>query len=205
MDNKQHWEKVYTTKEFTEVSWYQSTPVVSLGFISEFNLGKDAAIIDIGGGDSFFVDHLLNLGYTNITVLDIAEAAITRAKERLGSKASLINWVVSDVTLYTPDRQFDFWHDRATFHFLTTTDHINKYLAIANKAVSSSGKIVMGTFSENGPENCSGLPIKQYSEAALTTIIKKWFQKIKCIHTDHVTPFNTIQHFLFCSFKKTIV
>lgn len=205
MDNKQHWEKVYTTKEFTEVSWYQATPVVSLNFIAEFNVAKDAAIIDIGGGDSYFVDHLLNLGYTNITVLDISEAAIARAKKRLGAKASQINWVISDIINYEPDRQFDFWHDRATFHFLTTTDNVNTYLAIANKAVSSSGKIVMGTFSENGPEKCSGLPIKQYSEDTLTTIIKNWFQKIKCIHTDHITPFNTVQNFLFCSFKKANV
>jgi len=114
----------------------------------------------------------------------------------------LVNWVVSDITEYVPDRKFDCWHDRATFHFLTTKKQVDKYLAIANKAVSSSGKIILGTFSETGPEKCSGLPVQQYSEPGLTSLIKNWFQKIKCIHTDHMTPFNTIQHFLFCSFKK---
>jgi len=205
MTNKQHWEKVYTTKEFTDVSWYQANPTVSLDFLSAFNMAKDAAIIDVGGGDSYFVDHLLNLGYRNITVLDISKTAIEKAKKRLGDKALVVNWVVSDITTYIPDRQFDFWHDRATFHFLTSAEQVDKYLALANNAISPAGKMVMGTFSENGPEKCSGLPIKQYSESALTSLIKKWFQKIKCIHTDHITPFNTVQNFLFCSFKKATI
>jgi ubiquinone/menaquinone biosynthesis C-methylase UbiE len=202
MSQKEHWEKVYRTKQFTEVSWYQAAPTASLGFIKEFQVAKNAAIIDVGGGDSYFVDYLLNFGYTNITVVDISEVAINRAKIRLGEKANLVNWVVSDITEFVPDRQFDFWHDRAAFHFLTTEKQVNKYLALARKTLSTTGKIVIGTFSENGPSTCSGLPVKQYSETTLTTLIKKWFQKIKCIHTDHVTPFNTIQNFLFCSFKK---
>ena len=205
MNKKEHWEKVYNSKQLSEVSWYQSTPTVSLDFIREFRLKKDAAIIDVGAGDCYLVDHLLNDGYTNITVLDISDAAINRAKKRLGEKAHLINWVVSDITEYLPDRQFDFWHDRAAFHFLTTEEQVNKYLAIANNAINASGKILIGTFSENGPDRCTGLPIKQYSESALNTLIKNWFQKIKCIHIDHITPFNTIQNFIFCSFKKVNV
>ncbi len=205
MSSKKHWEKVYNTKPLAEVSWYQPVPKTSLDFIRELQIPKDAAIIDVGGGDSYFVDHLLNLGYSNITVLDISEAAIIRAKKRLGAKADLITWVVSDIADFVPDRQFDFWHDRAAFHFLTTEDQVNKYLVIANKALSLSGKIVIGTFSEAGPKTCSGLPIKQYSDSAITTLVKKWFRKMKCIHADHITPFNTIQNFLFCSFKKAIV
>lgn len=205
MTAKNHWEKVYNTKQLAEVSWYQPVPKISLDFIHELQIPKEAAIIDVGGGDSYFVDHLLNLGYSNITVLDISEAAIVRAKKRLGAKADLVNWVISDITDFVPDGQFDFWHDRATFHFLTTEDRVKKYILIANKALSANGKIVIGTFSETGPKTCSGLPIKQYSDSAITALVKKWFQKIKCIHTDHITPFNTIQNFLFCSFKKTIV
>ena len=204
MNNKEHWEKVYKTKRNTEVSWYQATPKVSLDFVRELQIAKDAAIIDVGGGDSFLVDHLLEAGFTNITVLDISEAAINRARLRLGPKASLVNWVVSDITEFVPGRKFDFWHDRAVFHFLTTKEQINKYLAVANKALPVSGKIVIGTFSDKGPKSCSGLQVKQYSESALAALIRKWFQKIKCIHTDHITPFNTIQNFLFCSFKKAI-
>lgn len=202
MDSKQHWEKVYTTKPAGDSSWFQPVPAVSLDFIRESGLAKNAAIIDVGGGDSYLADHLLALGYTDITVLDISEAAIQRAKKRLGDRAGLVNWVVSDITTYIPDRQFDCWHDRATFHFLITQQQVRRYLAIANKALTASGKIILGTFSENGPDMCSDLPVKQYSETALVSLIKKWFKKIKCIHTDHVTPFNTIQNFLFCSFKK---
>jgi 2-polyprenyl-3-methyl-5-hydroxy-6-metoxy-1,4-benzoquinol methylase len=202
MTNKEHWEKLYSTRPLTEVSWYQPTPKVSLDFIRDFKISKNAAIIDVGGGDSYLADYLLDLGYTNITVLDISETAINRAKKRLGTKANYINWVICDITEFSPDRQFAFWHDRATFHFLTTQEQVNKYLAIANEAIAPSGKFVLGTFSEAGPEKCSGLMIKQYSETTLTELIKKWFQKIKCLHKDHITPFNTIQNFLYCSFKK---
>ena len=202
MSSKEHWEKVYKTKRNTEVGWYQATPKVSLGFVRDLGIAKDAAIIDVGGGDSFFVDHLLDAGFINITVLDISEAAINRAKQRLGPKAGLVNWIVRDITEFVPGRKYDFWHDRAVFHFLTTKEEINKYFAVANKALPASGKIVIGTFSDKGPKSCSGLQVKQYSGSALTALIRKWFQKIKCIQTDHLTPFNTIQNFLFCSFKK---
>jgi ubiquinone/menaquinone biosynthesis C-methylase UbiE len=202
---KDHWEKVYNTKQFTEVSWYQAVPKVSLDFIRDLQISKEAAIIDVGGGDSFFVDHLLDAGFTNITVLDISENAINKAKLRLGSKSSMVAWIVGDITGFVPNRKFDFWHDRAVFHFLTTEEQINKYLAVANKALPVSGKVVIGTFSETGPSSCSGLQIKQYSESTLSALIKKWFQKIKCMHADHITPFNTVQNFLFCSFKKLII
>jgi 2-polyprenyl-3-methyl-5-hydroxy-6-metoxy-1,4-benzoquinol methylase len=203
MNTKEHWEKVYRSKQHSEVSWYQATPKLSLDFVRDLQIAKDAAIIDVGGGDSFFVDHLLDAGFSNITVLDISEAAINRAKQRLGPKASLVNWIVSDITEFVPCKKYDFWHDRAVFHFLTSKEQVNKYLAVVNQSLLVSGKIVIGTFSETGPLTCSGLQIKQYSESTLTALIKKWFQKIKCIHTDHITPFNTIQNFLFCSFKKT--
>jgi len=205
MGQKSHWEKVYGTKQFTEVSWYQPTPQVSLDFVKELNIPKDAAIIDIGGGDSYFADHLLSQGYTNITVLDISESAIARAKERLGEKTAGITWIVSDILEFVPPMTYDFWHDRATFHFLTGEDQVSAYLSVVNKALAVSGKMVIGTFSETGPEKCSGLPVKQYSEQSLTSLIKKWFRKIKCIHTDHITPFNTLQNFLFCSFQKSLL
>ncbi len=202
MSLKSHWEKIYTTKELNEVSWFEPTPQVSLDFIVDLNIPKDAAIIDVGGGDSLLVDHLLLNGYTNITVLDISPSAISRAKKRLADKADFVRWVISDINDFVPDTIYDCWHDRAAFHFLTTEKQVKNYLETANSALAKNGKIIIGTFSDNGPEKCSGLPVKQYSENGLTTAIKKWFQKIKCIHTDHLTPLNTIQNFLFCSFKK---
>lgn len=202
MNRKQHWESVYTHKQPNEVSWYQPNPQVSLEFVSQLRLSKNAAIIDVGAGDSLLVDHLLALGYTNITVLDISESAIQKAKQRLGPAASSVNWVISDILDYVPDRVFDFWHDRATFHFLTTKEQVQQYLGIAQQSLAGSGKMVIGTFSANGPEKCSGLPVKQYTADSLPQLLKRWFDKLKCIAVDHLTPFNTIQNFLFCSFKK---
>ena len=202
MDQKSHWENVYHTKKFSDVSWFQATPTVSLYFLKELATPKNSAIIDVGGGDSYLVDHLLQLGYTDITVLDISETAIEKAKQRLGKNAEKINWIVSDITEFSSDKKFDCWHDRAAFHFLTKKEQVEKYLSAAQKNISENGRMIIGTFSDSGPEKCSGLPVKQYSEQSLSSVLKKWFDKIKCITTDHITPANKIQNFLFCSFKK---
>jgi len=197
---KEHWEKVYTTKTPSQYSWTQEVPDTSLDFIHSFGLTKSAHIIDIGGGDSKLVDHLLNEGYENITVLDISESAIARAKNRLGFKAHKVNWVVSDITDFKPTRNFDIWHDRATFHFLTTKQQIKKYLVTASNHID--GFMAIGTFSEQGPLKCSGLDVKRYNEQNLSAVFNQEFDKLKCIAQVHTTPFKTRQHFLFCSFKK---
>jgi len=199
-EKKNHWEKVYETKQPNEVSWTQGIPQTSLDFIHSFKLPKSAKIIDVGGGDSRLVDFLIDEGFENITVLDISDKALERAKKRLGKKAKNVNWVVSDVTDYEPETYFDVWHDRATFHFLTTTEEISAYINLARKAVK--GFMTIGTFSENGPQKCSGLNIKQYSELELQEQLDGGFEKIKCITEDHQTPFGTTQNFLFCSFKR---
>jgi 2-polyprenyl-3-methyl-5-hydroxy-6-metoxy-1,4-benzoquinol methylase len=203
-DNKKHWENIYKTKQIEEVSWYQPTPITSLEFIEYFKLPFNAKIIDIGGGDSFLADHLLKLGYSDITVLDISETAIRKAKERLGNRACHVKWIVADVTTFRASEKYDFWHDRAAFHFLTTPGEIKSYIDMVQQSINSTGTVVIGTFSEDGPEKCSGIRIKQYSEKAMTKLLEKFFQKIKCITVDHQTPFNTIQNFIFCSFKKKL-
>ncbi|KOY86254.1 SAM-dependent methyltransferase [bacterium 336/3] len=203
MDNtnrKNHWETVYETKNPNQVSWTQEIPKTSLEFIHSFGLTKDAKIIDIGGGDSKLVDYLLDEGFENITVLDISAKALEKVKNRLGEKANKVNWIVSDVTTFEPNTTFDVWHDRAAFHFLTTTEQIAKYIDTARKFVK--GYLIIGTFSENGPTKCSGLEIKQYSEQTLTEELKNGFDKIHCVTENHTTPFNTIQNFVFCSFKR---
>jgi len=195
-----HWDSIYKTKDSNQVSWTQEFPKISLDFIHSFGLAKTAKIIDIGGGDSKLVDHLLEEGFENITVLDISSLALDRAKKRLGHNAQKINWVVSDITKFRPGTMFDLWHDRATFHFLTTREQVEKYMDIARNAVI--GYLTIGTFSDTGPEKCSGLPIKKYSEENLTAVLKNGFDKLRCITEDHQTPFNTKQNFLFCSFKR---
>ncbi len=201
-DRKKHWEEVYETKNPDQVSWTQEIPKTSLEFIHSFGLEKTAKIIDIGGGDSKLVDYLLEEGFENITVLDISAKALEKAQNRLGVKAKKINWIVSDITEFEPNTTYDIWHDRATFHFLTTAKQVSKYMNIARKSVN--GYLTIGTFSENGPKKCSGLEIKQYNEQELTSELENGFEKIKCITEDHLTPFDTTQNFLFCSFRRQL-
>lgn len=202
IDTKQHWEKVFATKQENEISWFQPYPKTSVEFLEQFNLPLDVNIIDIGGGDSHLVDVLLDKGYQNIYVLDISANALERAKTRLGDKAINVNWIVSDIVDFIPPVKFDFWHDRAAFHFLTTEERINKYVSIAENAINKDGYLILGTFSETGPAKCSGLEIKQYSQASMSNRFEHSFERIKCIEEVHETPFNTTQNFLFCSFKR---
>lgn len=201
-DKKQHWENVFSTKGPHEVSWFQAYPKTSIGFLELFNLPLTANIIDIGGGDSNFVDVLLDKGYKNIWVLDIAAAALDKAKNRLGKRADMVHWIVSDVTEFCPPVKFDFWHDRAAFHFLTTEDSINKYVSISRAGISNNGYLIISTFSESGPPKCSGLQVQQYSEASMLARFDLGFSQIKCVTENHITPFDTIQHFVYCSFQR---
>ena len=204
-DRKQHWENVYHTKQLTEVSWYEPIPETSLNIIKLFKLPKDASIIDIGGGDSLLVDYLLMLGYTNVTVLDISAKAIERARERLDDKAAQVKWIVKDIVHFTPDQKYDLWHDRATFHFLINQDEQDKYLDMVHKYLTTDGYMVLSTFSEDGPDKCSGLPVQQYTEKSLPQLFAKYFEKIRCFTKMHITPFHTIQSFVFCSFRNKAV
>ncbi len=202
MDRKNHWEKIYQTKNFEEVSWYQKVPYTSLDMVNQSNLSKSAKIIDIGGGDSYFVDHLLEMGYSEITVLDISEQAVNRAKERLGEKADKVKWIIADAANFRTAEKYDFWHDRAAFHFLTEEKDITNYLTTVGRGVKPGGFLVIGTFSDNGPEKCSGLVVRQYSESSLTERLKRFFEKVKCFTVDHRTPSGSIQNFLFCRFRR---
>ncbi|WP_278380722.1 class I SAM-dependent methyltransferase [Chryseobacterium arthrosphaerae] len=199
-EHKNHWENVYETKNPDQVSWTQAKPQTSLDFISSFGLGKEARIIDIGGGDSNLVDFLLQEGYENITVLDISSKALEKAKERLGDAAAKVKWIATDITAFEPAETYDIWHDRAAFHFLTNQEQVSKYMGIAEKSIT--GFMVLGTFSKNGPTKCSGLDIQQYDEESLSSEFESGFEKIQCLTENHTTPFGTVQNFVFCSFKK---
>jgi uncharacterized UPF0146 family protein len=200
LDKKNHWETIYESKNPDEVSWTQEIPQTSLDFIHSFALQKSTKIIDIGGGDSKLVDYLLDEGFQDITVLDISAKALEKAKKRLGKKAVNVKWIVSEITEFKPQTTYDVWHDRATFHFSTKTEQIDKYISIARKAVS--GFLIVGTFSEDGPKKCSGLKIRQYNIEKLTSTFNNGFAEMGCRTTVHKTPFGTAQNFIFCSFKK---
>ena len=199
---KEHWEKIYATKKPNEVSWFQQTPTTSIELIKELNLPLTAKIFDNGGGDSMLVDHLLEMGFSNITVLDISTQAIARVKKRLGEKAKKVKWIIGDEAHCNPGDQFDVWHDRAAFNFLTDEKEIRNYIDTIKKCIKTGGYFIVGTFSESGPVKCSGLDIKQYSEKSMTEMLKGSFEKIKCFLVDHHTPRGTTQNFLFCTFKR---
>ena len=200
VDTKLHWETIYANKTPQEVSWTQEKPETSIRLIESFGLNKNAKIIDVGGGESKLVDYLMEAGYENITVLDISENALNKAKLRLGEKAENVTWIVSDITTFEPTEAYDIWHDRAVFHFLTQENEINRYKNLVKQSVAKN--MLIGTFSKNGPLKCSGLEIKQYDETSLLTTFGKDFEKLQCFTEDHTTPFETIQNFIFCSFRK---
>jgi trans-aconitate methyltransferase len=199
--NKEHWENIYQNKQPDEVSWTQETPQISLDFIHALNLPKSSSIIDVGGGESRLAACLLNEGYNNITVLDISSNAIEKAKKRMGNNADKITWIVSDILEFKPGKTYDCWHDRATFHFLTEENEIQKYVELVSFCVNKF--LVIGTFATDGPTKCSGLEIKQYNEVAMEQKFSTHFKQMPCLREMHVTPFNTQQNFIFCSFEKT--
>jgi len=198
---QQHWEHIYETKSPHEVSWTQQEPRISMELIHRSGVAKDAAIIDIGGGDSCLVDFLLQDGFTDITVLDISRAALERAKDRLGEYASRVNWIHSDVLEWKPERTYALWHDRAAFHFLKSEDEKNTYLNLM--AETLQGQAIIGTFSLKGPLKCSGLEIQQYDQVSMAGSIEQHgFKTLECVEETHTTPFGTAQEFIFCRFQK---
>lgn len=199
-DYKAHWEKVYATKTPEEVSWTQIHPVSSLKLIQDAANSKESSFIDIGGGDSVLADCLLADGYTDITVLDISKHALDRAAKRLGEKASLVNWIESDILEFTPSKAYDVWHDRAVFHFLTDAAEIQNYANLVAKFVK--GDMIIATFSTEGPKRCSGLDVKQYDVKSLQLIFASAFDLVESFTEDHITPFDTKQNFLFARFKR---
>ena len=198
MSTKSHWEKIYSEKSPQEVSWTQEIPETSIEFFNEFKLSKTSPIIDVGGGESKFVDFLLAEGYQNISVLDISENALKRAKDRLGEKSKNIEWIVCDINDFNPKKKYALWHDRAVFHFLTSNVEINRY--VENVKLNSENFIV-GTFSTSGPKKCSGLEISQYDKNLLSKLFEESMTINKVEYINHITPFETTQNFIFCSFS----
>jgi len=198
MSTKSHWEKIYSEKSPQEVSWTQEIPETSIEFFNDFKLSKTSPIIDIGGGESKFVDYLLEEGYQNISVLDISENAIKRAKDRLGKKSKNIEWIVCDINDFNPKKKYALWHDRAVFHFLTSNVEINRYV---ENVKQNSENFIVGTFSTSGPKKCSGLEISQYDKNLLSKLFEESMTINKVEYINHITPFETTQNFIFCSFS----
>ena len=203
MQSKQHWEQVYKTKGANSVSWFQEHAQQSLQLIRQTGVQRDAGIIDVGGGASTLVDDLLDDGYSNVAVLDLSEAALAAAKERLGARAQQVSWLVGDITqVNLPRHAYAVWHDRAVFHFLTTAEEREAYVRAVLRAVKPGGHVIVATFAEDGPEKCSGLPVVRYSADGLHAQFGAPFTLLRHEREEHHTPAGAIQRFIYCMCRK---
>lgn len=204
MNKQEHWENVYHTKGRNEVSWFREHLDTSLRMITNTGVGKDAAIIDVGGGNSNLVDDLLEHGFVDISVLDISANAINGSKERLGMKATEVDWIVADITsVELPKDHFDVWHDRAVFHFLTGVEDRHKYVELVMRSLKRGGHIIVASFSLEGPNKCSGLDVMRYSPETMHGEFGNAFRLVESIGETHNTPFGTTQDFVYCHCRKT--
>ncbi len=202
-ERKSHWQNIYTQKAPTEVSWYQPRPEKSLELIARTRVEKSAQIIDVGGGASTLVDTLLAQGFQHITVLDIASAAIERAKARLGEQTNKVTWLEADITLANlPPSHYDVWHDRAVFHFLTDASDRKAYVTRVGESLKSSGHLIIATFAPDGPLKCSGLNVVRYGPEELRGEFGDEFQLIDSVSEIHQTPFKIEQKFTYCYLKN---
>lgn len=202
VSREQHWQEVYSTKGEDEVSWFQDRPQTSLDLIAQTGLTPDASLIDIGGGASRLVDALLAADWRDIAVLDIAGAALAKARERLGPQGAGVDWIVADITQWRPQRRYDLWHDRAVFHFLTDAADRAAYKAALRAAVAPGGHVVIGSFAPDGPERCSGLPVQRYSPDSLQAELGPDFVLQQALQEEHHTPAGRLQHFQFSRFRR---
>lgn len=203
MDQKAHWEAVYTTRASTEVSWFQAQPTQSLALLREIGAGPATTILDVGGGDSTLVDTVVAAELGRVTVLDISAAALERARARLGERANAVTWIEADVTrVELPRHAFDVWHDRAVFHFLTQPQDRARYAAIAADAVRPGGTLLMMTFAPNGPTRCSGLDVVQYGQEDLARELGDPFTLIRGLDDVHHTPSGGEQRFTVAVFRR---
>ena len=198
---KNHWENIYKNKNEDEVSWFQQIPSSSIKLIQSTGI-DNPKIIDVGSGRSKLLKSLIDVGYNNLTYLDISEAALKKSKEFLEDQSNKVKWIAEDILNFKTEEKFDIWHDRAVFHFLTEQNQIKKYVDLVSRNISNDGYLIIGTFSENGPLKCSGLNVSRYSKKLIQETFIRNFDLKDTFQIDHITPFNTTQNFQFSLFKK---
>jgi len=202
MNRQEHWEAVYHQKTQQQLSWHQDEPATSLRLIGEIAPRHDRSIIDIGGGSSVLAGRLIDLGFSDVAVLDISQAAIDRAKERIGPRADDVKWIQADVTRIDDVGIWDIWHDRVTFHFLTDVNDRRAYVRLAERSVRPGGHLVMATFGQRGPEKCSGLPVQRYDGPSLSDEFAKGFRLVREFNETHRTPWSANQEFQWAVFQR---
>jgi SAM-dependent methyltransferase len=198
-----HWQGVYTSKGEAEVSWFQESPAISLELIELAGVSPATAIIDVGGGTSRLVDTLVDRGFQAVSVLDVSAAALETAKVRLGARGNRVEWIIADITTWQPTRLYEFWHDRAAFHFLTDERDRAAYVACLSKALTPGGYAMIATFAPDGPERCSGLPVMRYDAQGLAAVLGGAFTLATSRRHEHTTPWGATQRFQFSLFRRT--
>jgi len=201
-DMRAHWQNVYETRLPTKVSWYQSVPEPSLSLFESLDKARSASVIDIGGGASTLVDHLLERQFADITILDLSAAALTHAKKRIGPRADVVTWLEADITSWRPARAYDVWHDRAVFHFLVSHPAQDAYLTALADGTRAGSAVIMATFALDGPERCSGLPVQRYDSESLAARLGPRFVLAAHDVDLHRTPGDAVQKFNFAVFKR---
>lgn len=201
-ERQRHWESVYAGKAEDEVPWFQDSPELSLALIAAAGVGRGARLIDVGGGASRLADMLIDAGFKDLTVLDIAEPGLAKAKARLGRRADEIAWVVADITTWRPEGTFDLWHDRAVFHFLTEADDRHAYVEALRGALAPGGHVILAAFGPDGPKKCSGLPVVRYDAAGIAKELGGDFSLEEERSETHVTPGGVKQNFLYFRFIR---
>jgi SAM-dependent methyltransferase len=199
---RDHWEATYGDRDPIAVSWYQEDPAISLGLIRQCGTGRDARVIDVGGGTSRLVDYLLDDGYTSVTVMDVSPTALSYTRQRLGERADSVDWIEGDVTGHRFESQFDIWHDRAVFHFLIDGGERAAYVRNLCATVAPDGHVVIATFGLDGPERCSGLPVQRYSPDTLSAVFREACEPVVFEQEIHQTPDGRTQEFIYGRFVR---
>ncbi len=197
-----HWDQIYDSRPATELSWYQRHPETSLRLIEEAASGRSAAVVDVGSGASELVDALLARGFTDVTLVDISRRALETVRSRLGSEARRVSFVNQDLLMWIPERRYDVWHDRAVFHFLTEREDRDRYVEIVTDAIGTGGFLILGTFAEDGPTSCSGLPVRRYSADELADVFAQSFSVVGHEREEHLTPSGTAQSFTWVVLRR---
>jgi SAM-dependent methyltransferase len=203
MGSRDHWHDVYAAKSPDEVSWFEASPSSSLKAIDRLGPDRARSIVDVGGGASSLADALLDRGWRDITVLDIADTALAASQERLGPRAAAVNWLVADIRVWSPGRTFEIWHDRAVFHFLTDPGDRAGYKSALEAGTKSGSQVIIATFAVDGPEKCSGLPVQRYDAKSLAAELGPGFHSVEDWHETHMTPWGAPQAFQWALFVRT--
>jgi 2-polyprenyl-3-methyl-5-hydroxy-6-metoxy-1,4-benzoquinol methylase len=202
MDPREHWRSVYRSKRPGEVSWYQSSPAPSLDALDRIGAPATASLVDIGAGASVLADTLLDRGWSDVTLVDIAEPALEETRLRLGGRAAKVRWDIADIRHWRPGRAFDIWHDRAVLHFLIEAADRAGYRRALLEGTRPGSHVIIAAFALDGPEQCSGLPVRRYDPAAIATELGADFEPLDDWREIHLTPWGAEQRFQWALFKR---